>query len=62
MSEEDNKDEETIRDTLKKAWAAKDTRLKILMSALNDIAERECKDPSEIAIEALEEVKGQDTE
>ena len=40
MSEEDNKDEETIRDTLKKAWAAKDTRLKILMSALNDIAER----------------------
>lgn len=59
---EDNKDEETIRDTLKKAWAIRDTRMKILTSALNDIAERECKDPAEIAIEALEEVKGQDTE
>ena len=51
---EDNKDE-TMRDALKKAWAIKDTRLKILMAALNDIAERECKDASEAAVEALRE-------
>jgi len=59
---EDNKDEETIRDALKKAWAIKDTRLKILMSALNDIAERECKDVSETAVEALKEAEGHGTE
>ena len=53
---EDNKDE-TMRDALKKAWVIKDTRLKILMSALNDIAGRECKDASEVAIEALREVE-----
>ncbi len=53
---EDNKDE-TMRDALKKAWAIKDTRLKILMTALNDIAKRECKDASETAVEALKEAE-----
>ena len=55
MSEE-NRDE-TIKDALKKAWEIKDTRLKILLSALNNIAERECEDASETALEALREAE-----